>query len=388
MDRSTQSRFVVAAVTLGLLSLAAAPAQGAFPGKPGSIAFQRGPDIYSMPATGGLGTPLVARPGDMDFQPSYSADGQRLAWEGFVMGFNFDALITSSSGGPFSNLSMDPADEFDPTISPDGKTVAFAKQIAGQFEIVTVPSGGGPVTNLTQSPEDEFDPAYSPNGKRIAFARYAGDGEIFEMPAKGGTPVNLTNNDVTETEPDYSPDGRRIIFMRSIALVEDIVTMNANGSAQTNVTNTPATEESSPVFSPDGSRIAFARDTNADGLVDEIFSAVPNGAGLVNLTAGSGAMDSDNQPSWQPIPVKCGGKRSNLVGTGGRDTLNGTPGKDVISGLGGRDTLKGMAGNDLLCGGGAKDKLLGGKGNDRTLGGKGDDVCSGGPGRRDVAKSC
>jgi hypothetical protein len=85
-------------------------------------------------------------------------------------------------------------------------------------------------------------------------------------------------------------------------------------------------------------------------------------------------------PDWQPIPVKCGGKRATQVGTSGKDKLVGFPGRrDVLVGLGGADTLKGLSGNDILCGGKGRDKLKAGKGkNDRCIGGK----------NADAAKAC
>jgi len=152
--------------------------------------------------------------------------------------------------------------------------------------------------------------------------------------------------------------------------------MNADGTGARALT-TSALGDSYPAFAPDNSRILFARDTDDSGNADEIFAVKPDGSGEVNLT-NNGSGDRDSSPDWQPIPVKCGGKRSTLVGTAGKDKLVGTAGRDVISGLGGRDRIKGKGGNDVLCGNGGNDRLIAGKGKkDRCLGAKGKDTGTG-----------
>jgi TolB protein len=68
--------------------------------------------------------------------------------------------------------------------------------------------------------------------------------------------------------------------------------MNANGTGQTNLTNT-LTNEYSPAWSPDGSRIVFY--SNRDGN-SEIYRMNADGSNQVNLT-GNAAEDLD--PDWR-----------------------------------------------------------------------------------------
>ena len=79
--------------------------------------------------------------------------------------------------------------------------------------------------------------------------------------------------------------------------------------------------------------------------------------------------------------VRCGGKKTNKVGTAKRDKIRGTAGKDVIAALGGNDVVRGLAGGDVLCGGTGRDRLIGGRGRDRLLGQAGKDLLRGGPGQ-------
>jgi Ca2+-binding RTX toxin-like protein len=73
-----------------------------------------------------------------------------------------------------------------------------------------------------------------------------------------------------------------------------------------------------------------------------------------------------------------------LWGGGGPDTLDGGGGNDLLCGGGGKDGgdhLRGGAGNDWLVGGSGDDQLEGGPGNDRLSGGNGDDRLDGGLGQ-------
>jgi TolB protein len=70
--------------------------------------------------------------------------------------------------------------------------------------------------------------------------------------------------------------------------------MNADGTEQINLTNTPTTDEITPQWSPDGSQIAFA--SNQDGNLD-IFVMNADGSGKTNLTRNPA---EDTDPAWQP----------------------------------------------------------------------------------------
>jgi RTX calcium-binding nonapeptide repeat (4 copies)/WD40-like Beta Propeller Repeat len=84
-----------------------------------------------------------------------------------------------------------------------------------------------------------------------------------------------------------------------------------------------------------------------------------------------------------------------LLGASGDDRLDGGPGHDTLLGGGGSDRLLGRAGEDRLFGGAGGDRLDPGSGRDRVAAGSGNDrvVARGGvrdtidcgPGRRDVA---
>lgn len=100
-----------------------------------------------------------------------------------------------------------------PSISPDGKTIAFAYK----GDIYTVATTGGKANQLTTNPAYDYMPIWSPDGKTIAFAsdRY-GNFDIFTMPTDGGTPKRITTNSVSELPKAFTPDGKEILFLAQI----------------------------------------------------------------------------------------------------------------------------------------------------------------------------
>src|SRR5215212_3589598 len=82
-----------------------------------------------------------------------------------------------------------------PAISPDGQTVLFEYK----GDIWTVPAAGGNAVPLTLSETYEFSPVWSHDGRSIAFAsdRY-GNFDVFVMPGTGGEAKRLTYNSSRE----------------------------------------------------------------------------------------------------------------------------------------------------------------------------------------------
>jgi len=82
-----QLRSLVAAVALLAVALLASTAQAAFPGTNGKIAFVSSRDgnfeIYAMNPDGSGQTRLTTNPAT-DFDPAWSPDGRRIAYVGFT----------------------------------------------------------------------------------------------------------------------------------------------------------------------------------------------------------------------------------------------------------------------------------------------------------------
>ena len=96
-----------------------------------------------------------------------------------------------------------------PSISPDGKTIAFTYK----GDLYRVPSSGGTAVQLTFHEAHDFMAVWSNDGKHIAFAsdRY-GNFDVFIMEAEGGAATRLTYHSNDEYPYTFSPDNSGILF--------------------------------------------------------------------------------------------------------------------------------------------------------------------------------
>jgi tricorn protease len=96
-----------------------------------------------------------------------------------------------------------------PALSPDGKTILFSYK----GDIYSVAASGGTATPLTLSESYEFAPVWSHDGKSIAFAsdRY-GNFDVFVMPSSGGEGKRLTFHSAREIPSSFTADDRGVLF--------------------------------------------------------------------------------------------------------------------------------------------------------------------------------
>lgn len=99
-----------------------------------------------------------------------------------------------------------------PAISPDGKTIAFGYK----GDIYRVDAAGGVATPLTLHEAHDMMPVWSRDGKSLAFASDRhGNFDVFIMPATGGSPVRLTYHSAPDYPTDFSPDNQQVLFTSS-----------------------------------------------------------------------------------------------------------------------------------------------------------------------------
>ncbi len=220
---------------------------------------------------------------------SAPAQNGRIAFSSDRNGPDQDLFVMASDGSNQFDLTLgSPEQEVDPSFSPDGKKILYARSDGGDFDVFTINAGGSNPVNLTgSSTGTDTTPAYSPDGRRIAFARDADPTpgvnlDLFVARADGAKAVNLTKDRTTTQEgsPDFSPDGKRIIFSTFDGGDFDYFVMGVDGSNPVNLTAGNPSNDHDGAFSPDGKRIALARDV--DPTAGENYDIV-----LVNSADGS-----------------------------------------------------------------------------------------------------
>jgi Tol biopolymer transport system component len=134
----------------------------------------------------------------------------------------------------------------------------------------------------------------------IVFSRVPGYADAWIMRADGSALTQITNTpSMLENSPDWAPDGSKIAFQKTAAVGGnlDIWTMNPDGSGQVDLTNA-AGADFWPAWSPDGAKIAFTRDSTGKF---QIYVMNANGTSQTNVSKNG---FKDFQPDWSPDGTK------------------------------------------------------------------------------------
>ena len=186
------------------------------------------------------------------------------------------------------------------TWSPDGKVLAvsaprvadISPELPQSFISVLDPSSA--IARPLASDRVDWYPVWSPDGGRLAFvSERDGNPEIYVINADGSDQRRLTQSPGFDGFPAWSPDGSSILWESNRGARRGIWTMRADGSSQRQV-GADGGVDWFPTWSPDGSRIAFC--SNRDGFW-RVYVMNPDGSDPRRLTDGPG---SDSAPAWAP----------------------------------------------------------------------------------------
>ena len=136
----------------------------------------------------------------------------------------------AADGGNLRRLTNHSADDWYPSWSADGRSIAFVSRRDGNAEIYVMDADGGNLRRLTNHSADDWYPSWSADGRSIAFYSYRdGNAEIYVMDADGSNLRRLTNHSADDYSPSWSADGRSIAFTSERDGNREIYVMDADG---------------------------------------------------------------------------------------------------------------------------------------------------------------
>ena len=243
-------------------------------------------------------------PSDADDQTAEPTTGAVSVY-GDVPGAGNDGLVSASNPGGFESLSQvtfaTEGSDFDPEISADGSRLVFAStQHSPTADIYLTDVGASTVTQITSDTSNDVMPSLSPDGRRIAFSSDRnGSWDIFITTVEGGQPVQITSDATHELHPSWSPDGREVVFSRlgQMSGRWELWVLDAAQPSRRRFIGYGLF----PVWSPNGDKIAFQR---SRGRGDRLFSIwtvdYVDGEGVRPTEIFSSEGRAAVNPSWSP----------------------------------------------------------------------------------------
>ncbi len=193
-----------------------------------------------------------------------SPDGQTI-----LFCYKGDIWSVPSAGGTATPLTLTDSYEYCPVWSHDGKTIAFASDRNGNFDVFTMPATSGEATRLTFSSNKEIPSSFTANDKDVIFSAYRQDvvtnaqfpislmSELYTVPVAGGKVAMLLPTPALNAVPTSAGD--KIIYEdikgyesewrkhHTSAIARDIWVYDFNTKKYTKLTSFNG-EDRNPVF--------------------------------------------------------------------------------------------------------------------------------------------
>ncbi len=188
-----------------------------------------------------------------------------------------------------------------PTISPDGRYIAFqsgesgarnimVRQLATGSAVEIAPESGLSVIAITFSPDTNYVYYVQANNSKSVYS-------LFQVPTLGGTPKKVIED--IDSDISFSADGKKITFVRHSTAGEGkdtLYTANTDGTEQKEIIATSQTRYGfffSPAWSPTAEKILLIVGTSIGGETDSYS--------LAEVSISDGKLDLLNNGVWNDI---------------------------------------------------------------------------------------
>ena len=149
--------------------------------------------------------------------PAISPDGKQIAFA-----YQGDLYTISTEGGKAQQLTQHNAYEYQPVWSNDGKSIAFASNRHGNFDIFKLNVATGETTRLTYHSANDMPWAFANNDGHVLFSSPRLDSvtngmfptgalsELYSVPSNGGRVHQVLT--IPAERAQYSPSGKKLLY--------------------------------------------------------------------------------------------------------------------------------------------------------------------------------
>jgi Tol biopolymer transport system component len=220
--------------------------------------------------------------------------------------FPFDATRGRVTG---SGQALTPpgVEAWQPTLTRDGKKLAFAATRAGRWELWVKSLVDGRASPVAADDYQRYTPTWSPDGTRLAYGRVKTIGTrergllIWSAESRQEEPLTAPSNQEVYVF-DWSRDGKRLLVAQEEGQTHEVWLRSAaptqNPDLARKLVSSPAYDLYQPHFSPDGRWIAFEAIRSQPTLIESTIFVTPAAGGpWIGITDGK---HWDDKPRWAP----------------------------------------------------------------------------------------
>ena len=205
--------------------------------------------------------------------PAISPNGEKIAFT-----YKGSIYVVSATGGQATRLTSTDDHDTQPIWSPDSKSIAYASNRYGNFDIFIVPATGGASKRVTTHSAKEEPYAFSNDGKKIYYGATIADpatnvlfpksymGELYAISVEGGRPERILATPAQAI--NFSADGKQFLYQdrkggeddfrkhHTSSITRDLWLYDTTTKKHTQLTEW-AGEDRNPIYTTDGKEMFF-----------------------------------------------------------------------------------------------------------------------------------
>lgn len=133
------------------------------------------------------------------------------------------------AGAEPRRLTQSNSIDTEPAYAPDGKTVYFVSDRGGSPQVYRMPAAGGNAERVTFAAPYCISPSLSPDGRWLAFIGRVGGGFKLHVQELSSGVVTALTDTVADESPSFAPNGRLIVYATQIQGREALMTTTLDG---------------------------------------------------------------------------------------------------------------------------------------------------------------